>query len=186
MVFEVARLVSYRLGTDGLLLVVLGFNLLLLVLVGSAFLKIARVAPRNSLRSTGPTPADTHSGQRAALSEILSALDQLAAAGQEEREAVRKCVQQVGIVRYNAFDDVGSDLSFSAALLDARGDGIVITAICGREESRVYAKPLIEFSSPYPLSEEESRAISQARSGGVRSEWGARRTALKGSSRYRS
>lgn len=74
-----------------------------------------------------------------------------------------QCVQKKGIVRYNAFDDVGSDLSFSIALLDNNDDGIVISSIYSRDSSSSYAKPVIGGKSKYPLSAEEMQAIEVAK-----------------------
>lgn len=68
----------------------------------------------------------------------------------------------VGIVRYNAFQDTGHDLSFSVAILDQSQNGVVVTSIYGREESRVYAKPLSNGTSQYNLSDEERAAIKIA------------------------
>jgi hypothetical protein len=66
------------------------------------------------------------------------------------------------LLRYNAFDNTGSNLSFSLALLNARAEGFVLTSIFGREDSRVYAKPVVGGKSDYTLSEEEIRAIKIA------------------------
>ncbi len=74
-----------------------------------------------------------------------------------------KCVQKVGIVRYNAFDNVGSDLSFAIALMDKNDDGYLINGIYSRESSTVYAKPLIGAKSKNPLSSEEMQAIELAK-----------------------
>ncbi len=71
-------------------------------------------------------------------------------------------VQHVGVVRYDAFKEIGGRMSFSVALLDDRGNGIVLTSIYGRSESRTYAKPIIERSSVYDLSPEEREAIKLA------------------------
>jgi len=68
----------------------------------------------------------------------------------------------VAVLRYDAFEDVGGRLSFSCALLDDQGDGVVITSINGRQDTRVYAKPIIEGKSRYNLSTEEEEAIRQA------------------------
>jgi hypothetical protein len=73
------------------------------------------------------------------------------------------CVQKVGIVRYNAFDDVGSDLCFSIALLDNNDDGIVISSLYARDSSSTYAKPVLRGKSKYALSAEEIKAIDDAR-----------------------
>ncbi|MFZ5641077.1 MAG: DUF4446 family protein [Bacillota bacterium] len=73
-----------------------------------------------------------------------------------------KSLQKVGVVRFNAFNDTGSDLSFAVALLDSRGDGVVISTIFGRDESRTYAKPVQKGGSSYHLSDEEQQALTKA------------------------
>jgi hypothetical protein len=71
-------------------------------------------------------------------------------------------VQRVGLVRYDAFEDMGGHLSFSAALLDGNGNGLVVTSINGRQDTRCYAKPVESWSSRHNLSEEEEEAIRLA------------------------
>lgn len=71
-------------------------------------------------------------------------------------------IQKVGFVRYNAFGDMGSDLSFSIALLDKFQNGFVLTSIYGREHTTSYAKPVKFGKSIYPLSVEEIQAIDRA------------------------
>ena len=78
------------------------------------------------------------------------------------RDMVAGCLSRVHTVRYDAFDDMGGHLSFSSALLDEHGDGMVITAINGRTDTRIYAKPVRAGGSRHNLSEEEDRAIRQA------------------------
>ncbi len=71
--------------------------------------------------------------------------------------------QNFGIVRYNAFEGVGGEQSFSLALLDDSANGLVLTGIFGHSETRVYAKPIEAGSSKYLISPEEARAIDAAR-----------------------
>ncbi len=79
------------------------------------------------------------------------------------------CIQKIGMVRYNAFKDTGSDLSFALALLDQNNNGVVLNGIYSREMSNIYAKPVENGVSAYTLSEEETQAIQKATqsSGGV-------------------
>ena len=77
-------------------------------------------------------------------------------------EDISKCIQKIGIVRYSAFKDTGSDLSFAVALLDEKNNGIVFNGIYSREMSNIYAKPVEKGNSRYTLSEEESQAIVKA------------------------
>ena len=68
------------------------------------------------------------------------------------------------IVRYDAFNDVGGKMSFSLALLDAKGDGILLTTVHGRDGCRIYAKEIQQGASPTALSDEERDAVSRAMS----------------------
>lgn len=70
--------------------------------------------------------------------------------------------RRVGLVRFDAFKDIGGELSFSLALIDDWGNGFVITSIQSRQEGRVYAKPLEGGESPFRLSEEEKEAVRRA------------------------
>ena len=76
-----------------------------------------------------------------------------------------RCVQKCNIIRYNAFSDTGSDLSFSVAMLDSFNDGFIITGIYGRNESVTYAKPIIKGISKYPLSVEEELVLNRSLKG---------------------
>ncbi|MDN5332021.1 MAG: hypothetical protein PWP45_1246 [Tepidanaerobacteraceae bacterium] len=73
-------------------------------------------------------------------------------------------VQKVHIKKYNAFDEVGGNLSFSIALLNGENSGVIITGIYGREESRVYLKPVVNGDSSYILSPEEKEVLERAKS----------------------
>ena len=75
---------------------------------------------------------------------------------------VNSCIQKIGLVRYNAFPDVGSDLSFAIALLDNNDNGIVFNGLYGSESSNIYAKPIKNGESTYQLSNEEKYAIEIA------------------------
>ena len=75
---------------------------------------------------------------------------------------MKKCTQKIGIVRYNAFKDTGSDLSFSLAILDDYNNGVVLNGIYARDSSNIYAKPIENGESKYILSNEEKEAINRA------------------------
>lgn len=103
---------------------------------------------------------------------ILSKLDEVDKAAAKADEAINKCkviqeeikgcVNKVAIMRYKAFPDVGSDLSFSIAILDSYNDGVLITGIYSRQDSVTYAKPVDKGISRYELSEEESYVLNEA------------------------
>jgi hypothetical protein len=71
----------------------------------------------------------------------------------------RGSLQHVGVVRFNPFEDTGSDQSFAIALLDDRRDGIVLSSLHGRGQTRVFAKPVEAGESTHQLSDEEAQAI---------------------------
>ena len=77
------------------------------------------------------------------------------------RQQLSGCVQQVGVVRFNAFDDTGSDLSYAIALLDEKNNGVILSSIFGRNEARCYAKPIVNGQSTYFLTEEEKEAMQK-------------------------
>ena len=103
---------------------------------------------------------------------IISQLDNIEESNKKSNEALerceeirnnmKECVQKVAIMRYKAFEDVGSDLSFSVAILDENNDGILLTGIYGRQESTTYAKPIDKGISRYDLSEEEKHVLNEA------------------------
>ena len=78
------------------------------------------------------------------------------------RKEIEKCLKKVGVVRYSAFKDTGSDLSFALCLLDDNNNGVVLNGIYSREISNIYAKPVQEGKSTYTLSDEENKAINMA------------------------
>ncbi|MDF2520308.1 MAG: hypothetical protein K0R84_936 [Clostridia bacterium] len=77
------------------------------------------------------------------------------------QEQLDKCIQKQSIVRYNAFNNTGSDLSYSIALMDNYDNGIALTGIYGRNEFIGYAKPIENGTSSYPLSVEEQMVIGR-------------------------
>ena len=104
------------------------------------------------------------------LDQTDQRIDELAQALEAHGALGRFAVQKFGMVRYNAFEEMGGNLSFSLALLDDHGDGVVLTSISGRTEARMYAKPVKGLTSSHNLSEEEREAISNAVAGYERGE----------------
>ncbi len=91
------------------------------------------------------------------------ALPRGAAAVTEAAGPDPRALRHVAVVRYDAFGDMGGRLSFSAALLDDQGDGLVLSSINGRSETRTYAKALVGGASEHTLSPEEQDAITAAK-----------------------
>jgi hypothetical protein len=105
---------------------------------------------------------DTHVGRVEEVRNRLGQLEQLHAR-LTERSATS--IQHIGLVRFNPFEDTGSDQSFAIALLDDRRDGLVISSLHGRANTRVFAKPVQGGASSHTLSDEETQAIRIAVSG---------------------
>ncbi len=74
----------------------------------------------------------------------------------------KNCIQKVGIYRYNAYKDTGSDLSFTVCLLDEKNNGVVFNGIYSRDMSNIYAKPIENGRSKYKVTPEEQEAINRA------------------------
>lgn len=77
------------------------------------------------------------------------------------KDQADRCIQKCNIIRYNAFSDTGSDLSYSIALLDSFNNGFILSSIYGREESVTYAKPIEQGKCRYPLSVEEEMVLDR-------------------------
>ncbi|HEY1332075.1 MAG TPA: DUF4446 family protein [Actinomycetota bacterium] len=101
-----------------------------------------------------------------AIKRLESAVRQLAGSDKRLYDLLQGAVRNVGVVRFDAFEDMGGRLSFSAALLDGNGDGVVVTSINGRQDTRCYAKQIRGGTSLHNLSDEEEQAIREALSGG--------------------
>ena len=122
------------------------------LLVAVAALVVSVLALRRLTDTRRRTGAD-------ALPEDVYGLRQeVAALRAEARDALR----HLAVVRYDAFGDMGGHLSWSLALLDDSGDGVVLTSIHGRSDSRTYAKSIAAWTCEQQLSPEEDEAIAHA------------------------
>jgi len=104
----------------------------------------------------------------AMLTEYLNTVSRIAEqSGQMEERvnqlsaALPSVVSHVGLVRFSPFHDTGGDHSFSMAILDSRGDGVVVTALHSRQEHKLFAKPVTNRTSRYALTNEEREAIDK-------------------------
>ena len=131
----------------------------------------AIVDPR--LRALNAALAGGEEGSLALDVDSLAALRLAQAASAKKAEdrfdeierTIGRDVHRVGFVRYNAFDDVGSDQSFTLALLNSEGDGVVITSIFSRTETRTFGKAVRRYVPQQGASKEEQSAIAMARAG---------------------
>lgn len=104
-------------------------------------------------------------GQSQQIQRLERAIRALHGTDKKQQTAIEGSVRNVALLRYDAFEDVGGRLSFSCALLDDQGSGVVLTSINGRQETRVYAKPVAQGTSSHNLSLEEEEAIRRALGG---------------------
>ena len=72
------------------------------------------------------------------------------------------CFRKIGFVKYNAFDNIGNNLSFAFTVLDGKNDGFCLSSVYGRNESRIFAKPIVNGKCLYGMSEEEKESLDNA------------------------
>ena len=140
---------------DTVLLVLLA----VLLVTAVAALVIAVLALR---RSQAGHARRTSARRRAA--DLPTDVEGLRGEVQALRLEAAQAMRHLAVVRYDAFGDMGGHLSWSLALLDDGGDGVVLTSIHGRSEARTYAKNLTGWSCEHPLSPEEEEAVKYAKS----------------------
>ncbi len=105
------------------------------------------------------THLESISTQETALTKEIAVLTRRVLALEKEKSSY---LQKVGFHRFNPFNEIGGDQSFSLGILDGENDGIIITGLHTREKTRVYAKPVKAGKSTYELSAEEEKAVKVA------------------------
>lgn len=124
------------------------------LLCGLALALVALVALRVRMRS---------------LTDRIAVLEDRSPVGDGDlaslRHDIAQALRHVAVVRYDAFGDMGGRLSFSAAIIDDTGDGVVLSSIHGRGESRTYAKGVVGGDADATLTPEERQALAAARTG---------------------
>ena len=130
---------------------------MILDLIALALAAIAVVFSVVALRRLGATRR--RSGADALPEDVHGLRQEVAALRAEAKDALR----HLAVVRYDAFGDMGGHLSWSLALLDDGGHGVVLTSIHGRSEARTYAKSITGWACEQQLSPEEDEALTQAR-----------------------
>jgi hypothetical protein len=157
---ELNRILSENLaivvGTIGALLAVV----LILLLVQS--IRLSRAARRYRRLvgdGSGGTLANVLEEHVGRVNTVGDQLEHLRVLQDLLERRSRGSIQHVGLVRFNPFDDTGSDQSFALALLDERRDGVVISSLHGRSNTRLFAKPVSGGESAHTLSDEELQAI---------------------------
>ena len=77
-------------------------------------------------------------------------------------QELHNCVQHIGVVRFDAFEDIGGEQSYAVAMMDDRKNGVVFSSVYSRNSIRVYAKAMVNGQPSHKLSEEEERALAKA------------------------
>ncbi len=131
-------------STSSLAVVALGLSVFALLVSVALAVQVGRLRRTWESRALRAEAGDLRSGS--------------ATAGPRHARALTR----VAVVRYDAFGDLAGALSFSAALLDDAGNGLVLSSINGRSETRTYAKGVVAGESDAPLSPEEQEAIAEA------------------------
>lgn len=96
------------------------------------------------------------------LRETSKSLDLLFQQQATIKKVQSDTIQKIGYVKYNAFENIGNDLSFALTLLDGNNNGICISSIYGRSESRIFSKPIVKGKSLVSLSQEELESLNEA------------------------
>ncbi|SOD71102.1 uncharacterized protein DUF4446 [Jatrophihabitans sp. GAS493] len=100
--------------------------------------------------------------QNRTVGEVASEHTQIAETISGFGSTLARSLRNVALVRFDAFDDMSGRMSFSLALLDDSGDGVTLTSIAGRTDSRLYAKGVSQGSGEHDLSPEEAQAVDAA------------------------
>ena len=157
--------------SQNLAAIVIGLSIAVLVLLVLLLLGTRR-ATRIERRFAGLTRGEEGRSLEAILDAHLDKvyavareLDELAARSAVLEATQRRAFQRIGLVRYNPFEDTGGNQSFAIALLDAVGDGFVMSSLHSRAQTRVYAKAIVAAASDTALSDEEAEALRLAVSG---------------------
>lgn len=97
-----------------------------------------------------------------ALAHLSDRMSRVEARQDEQAEELAQCLRRVGIVRFDAFDDVGGEQSFALALMDGNKRGVIVSSLYGRQDSRFYAKEIVNGNGDRALSDEEKNALDKA------------------------
>jgi hypothetical protein len=151
---------------NNLLILSLVVSVLAIVVATLAIIKLSKFSRISKVFFEGKQASSLEDfiiNQSKKINELGLQANYIEEAIKELREIQKDSIQKIGIIRYNPFADNGGNLSFSIAILDARNNGVVITSMHGREQNRIYAKPIIDGKSEFPLTAEEEKAITTSK-----------------------
>lgn len=154
----------FGLNAEYVILVCFAFILVLFITIIIISIRLSSLRKRYTQMINGSSAENMEQlliGMQNALNEQKAESVKASANIFSIRQAMTKMTSNIGIRRYNAFNEGGSDLSFSMALLNEEQDGVILTGIHSREQMYVYAKPIAKGQSSYTLSPEEKETITQ-------------------------
>ena len=154
------------LKTETFLMIVAGMNILLLILYFCNILKLKKI---NKNYKIFMKKIGNGNNIDEMLKNYINKVDEVSDKNEEIinycktiDNRISLCIKKVGMVRYSAFKDTGSDLSFALTLLNDKNDGVILNGIYSREMSNIYAKQVIDGKCSNKLSEEERQALEIA------------------------
>jgi hypothetical protein len=140
-------------------------SLILIICTASMSRRLTQISRRRNARLEDGRLGDIIdclNDQSQALSSVQTQLEEVRIKQSEHGQAIVPCLSNIGIVRFNAFDDVGGDQSFAVVLLDSDRNGVAFSSLYGRQDSRIYAKAIYNGEGERPLSAEEQQALAKA------------------------
>ena len=154
--------------SDVSLIVIFVINIILFILVLISYARISKMNKNNKefmkKLGTGKDIGEDLNNYMERIIELEQALSETHSYCKQLENNMKNCMQKVGMIRYNAYNDAGNDLSFAVALLDEKNNGVVFNGIYSREMSNIYAKPIEDGKCKYNLTKEENEALEKAMS----------------------
>lgn len=159
-----------KLMADNMPFLVIALIILVLIFLGMVIhltMRLNYMQKRYKKMMTGVDGANLERVLMGHIDEVKRVVEENMRLDAEEKRldtVLQTAITRVGVVRFRAFEDMGSDLSYAVALLDSHNDGVVLSSIFGREDSRSYVKPIENGTSSYTMTEEEQQALKEAMS----------------------
>ena len=154
----------FRSDISTIIILIMNFVLFIAVIISNARISKMHKNNKEFMQKIG-TGKDISEDLNSYMDRIIAleeALSETHSYCKQLENNMKDCMQKVGMVRYNAYNDAGNDLSFAVALLDEKNNGVVFNGIYSREMSNIYAKPISDGKSTYNLTKEEEEALNKA------------------------
>ena len=157
-----------KIMTNNMPFIVAGMAWIMVVMLGimiNQAMKLSYMKKRYRKMMTGSDGANIERLLMGHIDEVRHVVEENQRLAEENKRMdalLQTAVTRVGVVRFRAFEDMGSDLSYAVALLDSYNNGVILSSIFGREDSRSYVKPIEAGVSSYTLTQEEEKALHDA------------------------